>query len=219
MKKYELIRRARRRFIATTDSNHGFAVYPNLLKGLEVTGINQVIVADITYIRILTGFVYLAVILDVFSCKVVGWALSKTIDHKLALEALKMAVRNRKPPAGLIHHSDRGVQYACPGYIDYLKSEGLSISMSRRGNPYDNAYAERIMRTIKQEEVYLKEYETFTDVIDNVPLFLEKVYNKERIHSRLGYLTPDEFESILLDEEKKKKLGQVTLKLWDHSSK
>lgn len=219
MKKYELIRRSRKRFVATTDSKHGFHIYPNLIKGLEITGIDQVWLSDITYIRILTGFVYLAVILDVFSRKVVGWALSKNIDHQLTLEALKMALRNRKPKAGLIHHSDRGVQYACTEYTKQLIDVGIQISMSRSGSPYDNAHAERIMRTIKQEEVYLKEYETFTDVIDNIPEFIEDVYNKKRIHSKLGYLTPVEFESILSDEEKKKEHGQVTLKLWDYSSK
>jgi len=219
MKKYELIRRSRKRFVSTTDSKHDFYIYPNLIKGLEITGIDQVWLSDITYIRILTGFVYLAVILDVFSRKVVGWALSKNIDHQLTLEALKMALRNRNPKAGLIHHSDRGVQYACTEYTKQLIDGGIQISMSRSGSPYDNAHAERIMRTIKQEEVYLKEYETFTDVIDNIPEFIEDVYNKKRIHSRLGYLTPVEFESILSDEEKKKEHGQVTLKLWDYSSK
>jgi transposase InsO family protein len=219
MRKYELIRRSRRRFVVTTDSKHGFPVYPNLIKGLDVTGIDQVWLSDITYIRILTGFVYLAVILDVYSRKVVGWALSKNIDHLLTLEALKMALRNRKPVAGLIHHSDRGVQYACTDYTTQLKDSNVKISMSRSGSPYDNAHAERIMRTIKQEEVYLKEYETFTDVIDNIPGFIEDVYNKKRVHSALGYLTPVEFESILQDEEKKKEYGQVTLKLWNYVSR
>ena len=214
MKKYALVRRSRRRFINTTDSKHGFAVYPNLLKGKEVTDINQVWVSDITYIRILTGFVYLAVILDVYSRKVIGWALSKLIDHQLTLKALRMAIQDRKPPAGIIHHSDRGVQYACTGYVNELKENHFQISMSRPGNPYDNAHAETFMKTFKQEEVYLKEYETFTDVIENVPGFIEAAYNRKRIHSGIDYLTPDEFESILKDEEKKKERGFDTLILW-----
>jgi transposase InsO family protein len=214
MKKYELIRRSRSRFITTTNSKHGFAVYPNLLKGKEVTDINQVWVSDITYIRIWTGFVYLAVILDVYSRKVVGWALSKLINHQLTLQALRMAIKSRKPPDGIIHHSDRGVQYACTNYVHELIANSFKISMSRPGNPYDNAHAETFMKTLKQEEIYLKEYETFTDVIDNIPEFIESVYNKKRIHSGINYLTPEEFEFILSDEEKNKELGQVTLKLW-----
>ena len=218
MRKYELIRRSRRRFVVTTDSNHGFKVYPNLLKGMEITDINQVYVSDITYIRILTGFVFLAVILDLFTRKAVGWALAKRIDHDLTLAALRMAIQRQKPKPGVIHHSDRGVQYACEEYTQVLTENGFKISMSRKGNPYDNAFAESFMKTLKQEEVYLNEYVSFTDVIDNVPKFIEEVYNKKRIHSGLNYLTPDEFECIMKDEEKKKTYGQVTLKLWSGTS-
>lgn len=215
MGKYNLFQEVKKRFIATTDSNHDHPVYPNLLKGREVTGVNQVWVADITYIRIMTGFVYLAVILDIFSRRVVGWSLSKRIDHALTVTALRMAIESRDPAPGVVHHSDRGVQYACGGYVKALTERGLAISMSAAGNPYDNAFAESFMKTLKKEEVRLWEYESFTDVVERVPLFIESVYNRKRVHSGIGYLPPEEFESILQDEGRKQELGQVTLKLAD----
>ena len=213
MRKYDLFRHIKRRFIKTTDSQHAYRVYPNLLKGLEITDMNQVWVADITYIRILTGFVFLAVILDVFSRRVVGWALSKRIDHRLTLEALRMALRTRTPRAGLIHHSDQGVQYACTQYVRELEEHEVCISMSAKGNPYDNAYAEAFFKTLKNEEVHLWEYESFTDVVERIPEFIEQVYNRKRVHSGIQYLPPEEFETILRDAHKKQSLGQVTLKL------
>jgi putative transposase len=219
MQKFDLLRRIKRRFIHTTDSNHGFQVFPNLLKGLEVTGINQVLVADITYIRILTGFVFLAVILDVFSRRVVGWALSKHIDHHLTVAALHMAIERRHPPENAIHHSDRGVQYACPDYVDVLKKNHFQISMSAVGNPYDNAYAESFMKTLKNEEVYLENYEDFTDVVERIPQFIEDVYNRKRVHSGIGYLPPVEFETILQDDKMKHQLEQLILKFPGRSSK
>lgn len=215
MRKYSLFQEVKRRFISTTDSNHKHPVYPNLLKGLEVTGINQVWVADITYIRIMTGFVYLAVILDIFSRRVVGWALSKWIDHELTVSALKTAIAARNPAPGIIHHSDRGVQYACGDYVKVLNEHQFKISMSRTGNPYDNAFAESFMKTLKKEEVYLWEYESFTDVVERIPLFIETVYNRKRVHSGIQYLPPVEFEAILQDKDRKQELGQVTLKLVD----
>lgn len=215
MRKYNLLREVQRRFITTTDSDHGHRVYPNLLKGREVTGVNQVFVSDITYIRIVTGFVYLAVILDIFSRRVVGWALSKRIDHKLTLAALRMAIALRNPAPGIIHHSDRGVQYACGEYVKELEDHRFTISMSRKGNPYDNAFAESFMKTLKKEEVYLWQYESFTDVVERVPQFIESVYNRKRVHSGINYLPPVEFEDILQDEERKQELGQVTLILSD----
>jgi len=215
MRKYNLLREVKRRFITTTDSDHGHRVYPNLLKGREVTGVNQVFVSDITYIRIVTGFVYLAVILDIFSRRVVGWALSKRIDHKLTLAAVRMAIALRDPAPGIIHHSDRGVQYACGEYVKELEDHRFIISMSRKGNPYDNAFAESFMKTLKKEEVYLWEYESFTDVVERVPQFIENVYNRKRVHSGINYLPPVEFEDILQDEERKQELGQVTLILSD----
>jgi putative transposase len=213
MQRYDLFRQIKRRFIRTTDSEHAYPVYPNLLKGLEVTDVNQVWVADITYIRILTGFVFLAVILDVFSRRIVGWGIAKRIDHRLTLEALRMALRERNPRAGLIHHSDQGVQYACTQYVKELKEHEVAISMSTKGNPYDNAYAESFFKTLKNEEVYLWEYESFTDVVERIPEFIEEVYNRKRVHSGIQYLPPEEFEAILQDEQRKEFLGQVTLKL------
>jgi putative transposase len=213
MHKYDLFRQIKRRFIRTTDSEHGYPVYPNLLKGVEVTDVNQVWVADITYIRILTGFVFLAVLLDVFSRRIVGWGIAKRIDHRLTLEALRMALRTRTPRAGLIHHSDQGVQYACTQYVKELKEHEVAISMSAKGNPYDNTYAESFFKTLKNEEVYLWEYESFTDVVERIPEFIEEVYNKKRVHSGIQYLPPEEFEAILQDEKRKQSLGQVTLKL------
>lgn len=215
MRKHGLFRRIKRRFIRTTDSNHPFPVYPNLLKGKEVTDVNQVWVADITYIRILTGFVYLAVILDIFSRRIIGWAIAKRIDHYLTLEALRMAIMMRNPGPDIIHHSDRGVQYACEEYIKELKKYYFRISMSAKGNPYDNAYAEAFFKTLKNEEVHLWEYESFTDVVERIPEFIEKVYNCKRVHSGIKYLPPEEFESILKDVNRIKTLGQITLKLPD----
>ncbi len=213
MRKYSLFWQAKKHFIATTNSNHKYPVYPNLLKGLEVTDINQVWVSDITYIRILTGFVYLAVILDIFSRRVIGWALSKRIDHDLTVTALKMAIDARNPDPDTIHHSDRGVQYACEDYVKVLNERLFKISMSAVGNPYDNAFAESFMKTLKKEEVYLWDYESFTDVVERIPQFIETVYNQKRVHSGIQYLPPVEFETILLDMERKNQLGQATLKL------
>jgi len=181
-------------WIQTTDSNHRFRIYPNRLRKLIVERINQVWVSDITYIRLLTEFVFLAVIMDLYSRKIIGWALSKSLEAELACAALNMALEDRKPPKGCIHHSDRGVQYASEAYVDILKKAGLQISMSRRGNPYDNAAMESFMKTLKQEEVYLWEYRTMADAIERLPQFLEKVYNQKRRHSSLGYQSPDQFE-------------------------
>lgn len=194
MKKYDLQARLKRAFVATTDSNHSNRVYPNLLPQRTVRGLDEVWTADMTYIRIGNGFVYLAVILDLYSRRVIGWGISKRIDGELALSALRMAIAQRKPGPGVIHHSDRGVQYLCDEYVALLKAHGFWISNSEKGNPYDNAWTERFMRTLKQEEVYLASYETYLDVIENLPQFLEEVYNEIRIHSALDYLTPNEFE-------------------------
>jgi transposase InsO family protein len=194
MKKYDLHAKLRRAFVATTDSNHSHRTYPNLLPGRTVMGLNEVWTADLTYIRIGNGFVYLAVILDLYSRKVIGWHVSKRIDGELALTALRMAIARRQPQPGCIHHSDRGVQYLCDAYVSLLKKHGFWISNSQKGNPYDNAWTERFMRTLKQEEVYLANYETYLDVIENLPAFIEDVYNERRIHSGIGYLTPNELE-------------------------
>jgi putative transposase len=213
MGKYGLLIKIRRAFTRTTDSTHGLAVYPNLIAGITVTGINQLWVSDITYIRIATGFVYLAVILDVFSRRIIGWAISKSLNRRFTIEALKMAIELRNPPPGTIHHSDKGVQYACQEYVELLTENKFIISMSRSGNPYDNAFAESFMKTLKKEEVYLWEYESFIDVAERIPYFIEEVYNRKRVHSGIGYLPPMEFEAILSDEKRKNQLGQINLKI------
>lgn len=181
-------------FVVTTDSRHNLPVYPNLARQTVATAINQLWVADITYIRLQSEFVYLAVILDAFSRRVIGWALGRTLQAELALAALRMALSERKPPPGFIHHSDRGIQYASLVYTDLLRQHQAQISMSRKGNPYDNAACESFMKTLKYEEVYRNEYRDFHEARAHIGEFLERVYNQTRLHSALGYLPPAEFE-------------------------
>lgn len=196
MRQDGLLCRKRRRFVVTTDSSHSFRIYPNLARDIELTGINQLWVADITYIRLRLEFVYLAAILDAFSRKVVGYALGKTLGSELTLTALKAAINSRKPPVGCIHHSDRGVQYACQEYVETLLNAGFRPSMAQKGNPYDNAKIESFFKTLKQEEVYIYEYRDFQEVSSRMAYFLEIAYNQKRLHSALGYLPPTEFEAI-----------------------
>lgn len=185
----------KRRFVHTTNSKHGRPIYPNLGRKMALTAPNQLWVADITYVRLSSGFVYLAVILDAWSRKCIGWSLSRRIDTELAVAALQMALKRRKPGEGLVHHSDRGVQYASENYVSLLKANGIIISMSRKGNPYDNAKAESFMKTIKWEEVELMEYDNFEEAYERIDHFINQVYNQKRLHSALGYLPPVEFES------------------------
>jgi putative transposase len=196
MRERGLLRKQKHRWVRTTDSNHRYPIYTNLLEDLEVISPNQVWVADITYISILTAFVYLAVILDLFSRKAIGYALSRNIDTALSLNALWMAIQNRTPPNAVIHHSDQGVQYAASDYVDTLLAHGFQISMARKGNPYDNAVVESFIKTLKSEEVYLWEYRTLADVEERLPYFIEHVYNQKRLHSALGYRPPNEFEEM-----------------------
>lgn len=199
MKEDNLISVKKRFKLQTTDSNHGEKVYPNLARNLNVTDINQLWVADITYIQLSKEFVFLAVIIDVFSRRCIGWDLSRNIDTELTLNALLKALQTRKTDnlKNLIHHSDQGVQYASIEYVNYLKDIGIRISMSRKGNPYDNAFAESFMKTLKYEEVYLNEYGTFNDAIQNIEHFIEEVYNSKRLHSSIGYKSPVDFEKTL----------------------
>jgi len=187
-----------RAFVRTTDSDHQLRVYPNLARDLKVSGLNQLWVADITYIRLVLEFVYLAVILDACSRRVIGWALGRTLEAELALEALRMAIARGRVAPGLVHHSDQGVQYASGDYTELLTEHGILISMSRRGNPYDNAQAESFMKTLKYEEVYRTEYLDFAEARRRIGKFIESVYNQKRLHSALGYLPPVEFEQQFL---------------------
>jgi putative transposase len=198
----------RRRFVITTDSDHRWRVYPSLARHMVVSGINQLWVADITYIRLQHEFIYLAVILDVYSRRVVGWSLSRQLDSSFAQEALDMALKQRQPTPGLIHHSDRGVQYACRDYVQRLEARGIIISMSRPGNPYDNAWAESFMKTLKVEEVDGRRYRDFDEALSSIGSFLEEVYNQQRLHSALGYASPMEFEAEAAIFHKERKKGQ-----------
>jgi putative transposase len=189
--------RRRKFLLATTDSKHGLPIYPNVAAGMVLTNINQLWVADITYIRLQWEFVYLAVVLDAFSRRCLGWALRRSLESALVLEALRMALMRRRPRPGLVHHSDRGIQYASRDYTAQLEQHGIRISMSRLATPYDNARAESFMKTLKYEEVYRTEYRDLEEARALIKQFLEKVYNQQRLHSALGYRPPLEFERSL----------------------
>lgn len=201
MKEEKLVVKKKRYKPITTQSNHSLQTYQNLAKNFTPTRVNQLWVADITYIRLLCEFVYLAAITDVFSRRCVGWALSRNIDTNLALTALNKAIklRGKKNVAACIHHSDQGVQYAATAYVEKLKEHDLLISMSRKGNCYDNAFAETFFKTLKYEEVLMNEYQTFDDAHQNIKRFIEEVYNKKRLHSSIGYMPPEEFEEKMLN--------------------
>lgn len=195
MRRDNLLCLRKKRWRTTTDSQHGYRVYPNLLKTVTVTGVNQVWIADITYVRLPHEFVYLAVVLDAYSRRAIGWALRGHLDTALSLSALQMALETRTITSGLIHHSDRGVQYAATDYTALLTKNGIAISMSRKGNPYDNAKAESFMKTLKYEEVLINEYQTIEEAQASLAHFIEIVYNHKRLHSALDYKPPVEFEN------------------------
>ncbi len=189
-----------KRFVVATDSSHKFEVYLNLAARIKLTAINQLWVADITCIRLKAEFVYLAVILDAFSRRVMGWTLDRTLAARLTIEALEQALEGRQPEAGLVHHSDRGFQYACAEYIAIIKKYRMVASMSRPANPYDNASCESFMKTLKREEIYANKYEGLEHLRANIAEFIEEYYNRQRLHSALGYRSPEEFEQQAGDQ-------------------
>ncbi len=193
MREENLVRRPKKRFVATTNSDHRLPVYPNLAAEMDITAPDQLWVSDLTYIHLGHEFVYLAVVLDACSRRCLGWSLGRRLEATLATAALKMALRDRKSQ---VHHSDRGVQYASGEYTGLLKQSGIAISMSRKGNPYDNAKAESFMKTLKCEQVYVSEYDSLADAKAQIGHFLEAVYNQKRLHSSLGYLPPAEYEQL-----------------------
>jgi len=201
----------RRKFLVTTNSNHGRKIYPNLARDLVLTGVNQLWIADLTYIRLREEFVFLAAILDAFSRRVIGWALDRHLDDELTHTALRMAIAHRSPSAGLVHHSDRGSQYASRDYIELLAANQIRVSMSRRANPWDNAACESFMKTLKYEEVYRNEYRDLAEARASIGKFLETVYNQKRLHSSLGYLPPAEFEAQLAAQTVEAAARQLSL--------
>jgi len=210
MKQENLLCRARKAFKVTTNSAHSLKKYPNLIEDLVLYRTDQVWHADITYIRIATSFVYLAALIDGFSRRVVGYGLGRTLSADLVMAALLDAISKRNTD-DLIHHSDQGIQYCSADYVEVLKEHGVSISMSGKANPYDNAKIESFFRTLKVEEVYMFEYETYREVVSRIPYFIEEVYNRKRLHSSLGYMPPEEFENINNEKEKENESHQLVL--------
>ena len=211
MQKYSLFYCVKKLFKKRGENLGKQLVFSNLIQGLSLWGTNQLWATDITYIVLAKEYVYLSAIIDVYSRKIVGWAISRDLSHKFCLEALKVAIRKEKPPRGIIHHSDRGVQYTSVIYTEFLKSQGFEISMSAPGSPDENAFIESFFKTLKKEEVYFKDYQTREDVVVNLPNFIEEVYNRKRLHSSLGYKTPTEYEAQML---KLKPADRPVQELW-----
>jgi putative transposase len=205
-----------RAFVVTTDSDHNLEVFLNLASRMRLTGLNQLWVADITYIRLRAEFVYFAVILDSFSRKVVGWSLDRTLATRLPITALEQAIAERQPPPGLVHHSDRGVQYASAEYVRILQQRQMIPSMSRPANPYDNASCESFMKTLKREEIYANDYRDLTDLRANIEAFVERYYNRCRLHSALGYRPPEEFESEIESEKSQANFAGAKMSFFRH---
>jgi transposase InsO family protein len=214
MREDDLLALQPKRFVVTTDSKHELEVYLNLANRMKLTGINQLWVADITYIRLQAEFVYLAVILDAFSRKVVGWALDRTLASRLATAALEQAIRKRQPPPGVVHHSDRGVQYASDEYVAFLEKHGMIPSMSRPANPYDNASCESFIKTLKREEIYANEYDDLEHLLANLEQFIEQYYNRQRLHSALSYSPPEEFERQAENSNSAVELRSATMRFF-----
>ena len=204
MREDNLLAVQRQQFVVTTDSHHRLEIAVNLARRMKLTGVNQLWVADITYIQVWREFVFLAVVLDAFSRKVVGWELTRSLSSGLALRALEKAITERQPPSGLVHHSDRGSQYACREYVALLEKHQMVASMSRPGNPYDNARCERFMQTLKREEIYASAYRDMEHLRANIEDFIERYYNKKRLHSALGYLSPEKFEAMQTGDQSSK---------------
>jgi len=200
LKEDNLLAVRKRKFVVTTKKNNQFRVYPNLAERLELTDLNQLWVADITYIRLREEFVYLAVVLDAFSRKVVGWALGRDLKTSLALEALQKALDSRRPGPGLVHHSDQGCQYACHAYVELLDRYKAFMSMSRPGRPWENGRCESFIKTLKQEEIYARPYQDLPELEQHMEEFMDQFYNRERLHSALGYRSPEEFEAKVARE-------------------
>ena len=190
----------RRKFVVTTDANHRFRVHPNLAESMELTAVNQLWVADITYLRLQREFVFLAVVLDAFSRKAIGWELGRTLETRLPLAALEAALASRHPQPGLVHHSDRGTQYASNEYVKRLEACGAHLSMSRPARPWENGKCESFIKTLKREEVDARRYASFAELRQHINEFMEQIYNQVRLHSALGYRSPVEFEESLKPE-------------------
>lgn len=212
MRQFELYSTLKR-FMKPRGTHSGVKIrYENKIKGLKLDGPNQVWATDITYIKLRYSFVYLSAVIDIYTRKIVGWSISESLTHEFCVESMRIAIEKEKPPHGVIHHSDRGVQYVCEPYVKYLLENGFEPSMSRPATPEDNAFIESFFKTLKKEEVYFKKYNNLNDVLKSLPKFIEEVYNKKRLHSSLGYKSPEEFEAMIL---KFKPANRPVQKIWE----